>query len=31
VLDKQKIRAALGRPISHWREALVQMLRELQK
>lgn len=31
VLDKQKIRAALGRPIPHWREALVQMLRELQR
>ncbi|MBI5040674.1 MAG: dTDP-4-dehydrorhamnose reductase [Gammaproteobacteria bacterium] len=30
VLDKQKIRAALGRPIPHWREALVSMLRELQ-
>ncbi|MBI5461655.1 MAG: dTDP-4-dehydrorhamnose reductase [Gammaproteobacteria bacterium] len=31
VLDKQKIRAVLGRPIPHWREALVSMLRELQK
>lgn len=31
VLDKQKIRAALGRPIAHWREALVTMLRELKK
>lgn len=31
VLDKQKIRAALGRPIPHWRAALVAMLRELQR
>ncbi|HEY9197895.1 MAG TPA: dTDP-4-dehydrorhamnose reductase [Gammaproteobacteria bacterium] len=31
VLDKQKIRAALARPIPHWRAALVAMLRELQK
>lgn len=31
VLDKQKIRAALGRPIPHWRESLVAMLRELQR
>ena len=31
VLDKQKIRAALGRPIPHWREALVLMLRGLQR
>ena len=31
VLDKQKIRAALGRPIAHWREALVMMLQELRK
>lgn len=31
VLDKQKIRAALGRPIPHWREALAAMLRELQR
>lgn len=31
VLDKQKIRAALARPIPHWREALVAMLRELQR
>lgn len=30
VLDKTKIRAALGRPIPHWRESLVTMLRELQ-
>ena len=30
VLDKQKIRAALGRPIPHWRESLIKMLRELQ-
>lgn len=30
VLDKQKIRAALGRPIPHWRAALVLMLQELQ-
>ena len=31
VLDKQKIRAALARPIPHWRAALVAMLRELQR
>lgn len=31
VLDKQKIRAALGRPIAHWRAALVAMLQELQR
>ena len=31
VLDKQKVRAALGRPIPHWRESLVAMLRELQR
>lgn len=31
VLDKQKIRAALARPIPHWRESLVAMLRELQR
>jgi dTDP-4-dehydrorhamnose reductase len=31
VLDKQKIRAVLARPIPHWRESLVSMLRELQK
>lgn len=30
VLDKQKIRALLGRPIPHWRESLITMLRELQ-
>lgn len=30
VLDKQKIRAVLGRPIPHWRESLITMLRELQ-
>ena len=30
VLDKQKIRAALGAPIPHWRESLVKMLQELQ-
>jgi dTDP-4-dehydrorhamnose reductase len=31
VLDKQKIRTVLARPIPHWRESLVSMLRELQK
>lgn len=31
VLDKQKIRAVLERPIPHWRVALVSMLRELQR
>lgn len=31
VLDKQKIRAALARPIPHWHESLVAMLRELQR
>lgn len=31
VLDKQKIRAAMARPIPHWRAALVSMLRELQR
>jgi len=31
VLDKQKIRAVLARPIPHWRVSLVSMLRELQK
>ncbi len=31
VLDKQKIRAVLARPIPHWRDALVAMLRELQR
>lgn len=30
VLDKQKIRALLGRPIPHWRESLITMLRELR-
>lgn len=30
VLDKQKIRALLGRPIPHWRASLITMLRELQ-
>ncbi len=30
VLDKQKIRAVLQRPIAHWRASLVTMLRELQ-
>jgi dTDP-4-dehydrorhamnose reductase len=30
VLDKQKIRAVLGRPIPHWRESLIRMLQELR-
>jgi dTDP-4-dehydrorhamnose reductase len=30
VLDKQKIRALLGRPIPHWRASLITMLRELR-
>lgn len=30
VLDKTKTRAALGRPIPHWRESLVKMLQELR-